>query len=34
MGSSIDCSNLTSGVYLLNLINNNGLSTTMKFVKQ
>ncbi|WP_245574936.1 T9SS type A sorting domain-containing protein [Flavobacterium tegetincola] len=34
VGSSIDCSNLTSGVYLLNLINNNGLSTTMKFVKQ
>ena len=34
VGSSIDCSNLTSGVYLLNLTDNEGLSKTVKFVKQ
>ncbi|WP_318640234.1 T9SS type A sorting domain-containing protein [Flavobacterium ardleyense] len=34
VGSSIDCSNLTSGVYLLNLTNGLGNSTIIKFVKQ
>ena len=34
VGSSIDCSNLTSGVYLLSLTDNEGLSKTVKFVKQ
>ena len=34
VGSSIDCSALTSGVYLLSLTDNEGLSKTVKFVKQ
>lgn len=33
-GSSIDCSGLSEGVYLLNLVDNSGNSTTLKFVKQ
>lgn len=34
VGNSIDCSNLTSGVYLLNLTNDLGNVSTVKFVKQ
>lgn len=34
VGNNIDCSSLTSGVYLLNLVDNSGNSTTLKFVKQ
>lgn len=34
VGNSIDCSNLTSGVYLLNLTNVFGNISTVKFVKQ
>ena len=34
VGSGIDCSSLTSGVYLLNLVNSQGTSTTVKFIKQ
>ena len=34
VGSGIDCSGLTSGVYLLNLTNTSGQSSTLKFVKQ
>ena len=34
VGSGIDCSGLTSGVYLINLTNGLGQSSTLKFVKQ
>ncbi|WP_026977687.1 T9SS type A sorting domain-containing protein [Flavobacterium tegetincola] len=34
VGNNIDCSSFSSGVYLLNLVNNSGNSTTLKFVKQ
>lgn len=34
VGSSIDCSNLTSGIYLLNLTNGLGNTSTQKFIKQ
>ncbi len=34
VGNNIDSSSLTSGVYLLNLVDNSGNSTTLKFVKQ
>ena len=34
VGNSIDCSNLTSGVYLLNLMDTLGNVSTVKFVKQ
>lgn len=33
-GGSIDCSGLTGGVYLLNLIDSSGNVSTVKFVKQ
>ena len=34
VGNNIDSSSLTSGVYLLNLVDNSGNSTILKFVKQ
>ena len=34
VGSGIECSGLTSGVYLINLTNGLGQSSTLKFVKQ
>jgi hypothetical protein len=34
VGSGIDCSGLTSGVYLISLTNGLGQSSTLKFVKQ
>jgi alpha-tubulin suppressor-like RCC1 family protein len=34
VGNSIDCSNLISGVYLLNLTDGSGQSSTQKFVKE
>ena len=34
VGSSINCSNLSSGVYILNLTSDFGTSSTVKFVKQ
>jgi hypothetical protein len=34
VGNGIDCSSLTSGVYLVNLTNSSGQSSTLKFVKQ
>jgi hypothetical protein len=34
VGSGIDCSGLTSGVYLIALTNGSGQSSTLKFVKQ
>ena len=34
VGSAIDCSGLTSGVYLISLTNDLGQSSTLKFVKQ
>ncbi|WP_051224335.1 T9SS type A sorting domain-containing protein [Flavobacterium tegetincola] len=34
VGNSIDCSNLTSGVYLLNITDSFGKVSTLKFVKQ
>ena len=34
VGSGIDCSGLSSGVYFLNFTNGSGQSSTLKFVKQ
>ena len=34
VGNGIDCSSLTSGVYLVNVTNSSGQSSTLRFVKQ
>jgi hypothetical protein len=34
VGTSIDCSDIATGIYLLRLTNNTGTNTTLKFIKQ
>jgi cell wall-associated NlpC family hydrolase len=34
VGNGIDCSGFTSGVYLVNLVNSSGQTSTQKFVKE